>query len=64
MRTNESRVTVKFLRENIFTIYRIPQSIISGQGTHFDNRSFDALLKGISSFTTLQPLMTTKQMVK
>ena len=44
-RTNESRVVVKFLRENIFARYGMPRLIIRDQGTHFDNRSFDALLK-------------------
>jgi len=47
-RTNESRVVVKFLRENIFARYGMPRLIISDQGTHFDNRSFDALLKRYS----------------
>jgi len=47
-RTNESRVVVKFLRENIFVRYGMPHLIISDQGTHFDNRSFDALLKRYS----------------
>lgn len=47
-RTNESRVVVKFLRENIFARYGMPRLIISDQGTHFDNRSFDALLRRYS----------------
>ena len=44
-RTTEARVVVRFLRENIFSRYGMPRAIISDQGTHFDNRSFDALLK-------------------
>jgi len=47
-RTNESRVVVKFLRENIFARCGMPCLIISDQGTHFDNRSSDALLKRYS----------------
>ena len=47
-RTNESRVGVKFMREHIFARYGMPRLIISDQGTHFDNRSFDALLKRYS----------------
>jgi len=47
-RTNESRVVVKFLRDNIFARYGMPHLIISDQGTHFDNRSFDPLLKRYS----------------
>jgi len=38
VRTNESKVVVKFLRENIFARYGMPRLIISNQGIHFDNR--------------------------
>jgi len=41
-------VVVKFLRENIFARYGMPRLIISDQRTHFDNRSFDVLLKRYS----------------
>jgi len=44
-RTNDARVVIKFLRENIFARSGMPRAIISDQGTHFTNRSFDALLK-------------------
>jgi len=44
-RTNESKVVVRFLRENIISTYGMPKAIISDQGTYFHNRSFDALLK-------------------
>jgi len=44
-RTNESKVVVTFLRENIFATYGMPRAIISDQGTHFDNKSFDTLLR-------------------
>ena len=47
-RTTEARVIVKFLRENIFSMYGMPRAIISDRGTHFDNHSFDALLKKYS----------------
>jgi len=47
-RTTEARVIAKFLRKNIFSRYGIPRAIISNQGTHFDNRSFDTLLKKCS----------------
>jgi len=43
--TNEGKVAVKFLKENIFARFSMPRAIISDQGTHFNNRSFDALLK-------------------
>jgi len=47
-RTNEARVIVKFLRENIFSSYGMPRAIISDRSTHFDNRSLDSLLKKYS----------------
>ena len=47
-RTNAAKVVVKFLRENIFARFGMPRAIISDQGTHFANRSFDALLKQYS----------------
>jgi len=47
-RTNDAKVAVKFLKENIFVRFGMPQAIISDQGTHFNNRSFDALLRRYS----------------
>ena len=47
-RTNEAKVVVKFLRENIFARSGMLHAVISDQGTHFNNRSFDALLKRYS----------------
>ena len=46
--TIETRVVIKFLREDIFFRYGMPTAIISDQGTHFDNRSFNTLLKKYS----------------
>jgi len=36
-RTNTARITVRFLRENIFSEYGMPRAIISEQDNHFDN---------------------------
>jgi len=47
-RTNDAKAVVKFLRENIFARFGMPRAIISDQGTYFNNRSFDSLLKGYS----------------
>jgi len=44
-RTNDARMVVKFLRENIFARFGMHRAITSDQDTHFTNRSFDALLK-------------------
>jgi len=47
-RTNDAKVVMKFLRENTFARFGMRQATISDQGTHFNNRSFDALLKRYS----------------
>ena len=44
-RTNDARVVVDFVRSNIFCRFGIPRAIVSDQGTHFCNRSMQALLK-------------------
>lgn len=44
-RTNDSKVVLSFLRTNIFSRFGTPRAIISDGGTHFCNRSFEALLK-------------------
>jgi len=64
IRINESRVVVKFLRENIFTRYGMPRLILSDHGTNFDNRSFDALLKRYSIIHHLTTPYHPKQAVK
>ena len=45
LRTIDAKVVVKFLREKIFARFGLPRAIISDQGTHVNNRSFDALMK-------------------
>jgi len=47
-RTNEAKDIVKFLRENILARFGMPRVIISDKEAHFNNRSFDALLKRYS----------------
>ena len=44
-RTNDAKIVVDFVKTNIFNRYGIPKAIISDRGTHFCNRSFEALLK-------------------
>ncbi|PIN14790.1 DNA-directed DNA polymerase [Handroanthus impetiginosus] len=41
---NDSKVVVNFIKKNIFTRFGTPRAIISNGGTHFCNRSFEALL--------------------
>ena len=44
-KTNDSKVVVGFIKSNIFSRFRIIRAIISDQGTHFCNRTFEALMK-------------------
>nr|CAN83448.1 hypothetical protein VITISV_021464 [Vitis vinifera] len=41
---NDHRVVLKFLKENIFSRFGMPQAIISDEGTHFCNKPFETLL--------------------
>ncbi|RVW58452.1 Retrovirus-related Pol polyprotein from transposon 17.6 [Vitis vinifera] len=43
-RTNDHKVVLKFLKENIFLRFGVPKAIISDGGTHFCNKPFEALL--------------------
>ena len=44
-KTNDNKVVIKFLKENIFSLFGTPRAIISDNGTHFCNRSFEALMR-------------------
>lgn len=44
-RTNDSKVVVDFVRTHIFARFGTPRAIISDGGSHFNNRSFEALLR-------------------
>lgn len=44
-RTNDARVVMDFVRSHIFCRFGIPRAIVSDQGTHFCNRSMQAMLK-------------------
>ena len=43
-RTDVHTVVLKFLKENIFSRFGMPRAVISDQGTHFCNKSFEALI--------------------
>ncbi|XP_068332797.1 uncharacterized protein [Pyrus communis] len=44
-RTNDSRVVADFIRTNLFARFGMPRVIISDGGSHFCNRTIEALLK-------------------
>lgn len=44
-RTNDSKVVVEFLQANIFSRFGTPKALISDRGTHFCNRTLEAVLK-------------------
>jgi len=63
-RTTEARVVVKFLRENICSKYNMPRAIVSDQGTYFDNRSSDVLLKKYSIIQTTGQVEVSNRQIK
>ena len=44
-RNNDNNTVVKFVKEHILSRFGTPRAIISDQGTHFCNRSFEALMR-------------------
>ena len=47
-KTNDNKVVVKFLKENIFTRFGTPRAIISDNGSHFCNKVFETLMRKYS----------------
>ena len=43
-RAIDHKVVLKFLKENIFSRFRVPKAIISNGGSHFCNKPFENLL--------------------
>ena len=43
-KTNDHRVVLKFLKENIFSRFGVPKAIISDGGSHFCNKPFENLM--------------------
>ena len=43
-RTNNHKVVIKFIHQNIFSRFWIPRAIISDEGTHFTNAQFRSLM--------------------
>ena len=47
-RTNDNKVVIKFLKENIISRFGAPRAIFSDNGSHFCNRAFEALMRKYS----------------
>jgi len=45
MRTNDHKVVLNFLKENVFSRFGFPRAIISDGGKYFCNRTFEALMR-------------------
>ena len=43
-RTNDNKVVIKFLKENVISHFGAPRAIISDNRSHFFNRAFEALM--------------------
>ena len=43
-RAEDHKAVLNFLKENIFSRFRVPKAIISGGGSHFCNKPFGNLL--------------------
>ena len=56
------RVVLKFLKENIFSIFGVPKVIISDGGSHLCNKPFESLLTKygikhkLATHTNLRPM--------
>ena len=61
-RAANHKVVLKFLKENIFSGFRVPKAIISDGGSHFYNKPFERLLTKygvkhkVATHTTLRPV--------
>ena len=43
-KVDDHKVVLNFLKENIFSRFRVPKAIISDEGSHFCNKPFETLL--------------------
>ena len=60
-KTNDNKVIVKFIKSNILSRFGTPRSIISDNGTHFCNRSFEALMRKYNITHKLSTLIIHKR---
>jgi hypothetical protein len=48
---NDHKTVIKFLKENICSLFGIPRAMKSDGGTHFCNKPFESLMKKIWNHT-------------
>ncbi|CAN6566305.1 unnamed protein product [Malus baccata var. baccata] len=63
-RTNDSKVVADFVKTNIFARFGMPRVLISDGGSHFCNRTIEALLKKYGVTIRWQHLIILKQVGK
>jgi hypothetical protein len=57
-KTNDHKVVIQFLKDNIFARFGTPRAIISDGGKHFCNMIFEQLMKKYFITHRLQPHIT------
>ena len=60
-KTNDNKVVISFIKSNIFSLFGIPHAIISDNGTHFVNCSFESLMRKYSHSSTGDALPPSNQ---
>jgi hypothetical protein len=63
-KTNDHKVVVQFLKDNIFACFGIPRAIISDGGKHFYNRVFAQLMKKYGITYKVELPITHRQVAK
>ena len=48
-KSNDHKIVVNFLKENVFSRFDFPCAIISEYGKYFCNRTFEGLMRNIAS---------------
>ena len=63
-KTNDHKIVIKFLKDNIVSRFGMPNAIISDQGTHFCNRPFAAMMAKYEITHKVSTAIIPKPMVK
>jgi len=60
-KTSDNKIVVKFLKENIFSRFETPWAIIGDNGSHFYNKTFDALMRKYAITQIIQTISFSNQ---